>query len=188
MFSRPRWPLGMADYDGANVILFEPYQTQDPLGDCSICLSQLKYNKYIELKGCGHSFCKSCVLNHAAQRFLNRLGTYACPLCRSSDAHLVFRMHVDASDPLPGIPSTGQTRMFALCDQYENWHVYIVENAVSKTCFINAALSTGLPVAAFTNSQTCWLSPFSGWIVPNGVPAKNPKFTIEQIGSVEYPC
>ena len=58
VFSKPHFPLGMAGADEhGGVILYEPYQTE-PSIECAICLSPVKYNKFIEVAHCGHVFCE----------------------------------------------------------------------------------------------------------------------------------
>ena len=171
-FSKPCWPLGSFVQDGRLGVM-APYSDEaDEI--CCVCTEPLKWCTHIDLP-CGHSHHMACLTQWFLTKLKSRMGVraaFGCPLCRAS-CRVVARV-VDDTVPLPRIRFTDpSTRVLhAITDTYGNWTILAV--TTDKGLFI----TSGVLSNAYQHTQTCWLNPYAGWIVPNGSPTKNPIFQI----------
>ena len=188
VWSKAILPLGAAGFERGGrgrVVLFEPLQSQ-PDEECPICLCELRWGEHLDLP-CGHHGCRGCLLQHAVSRFKNG-STFSCPLCRSTAGHLIFEVDC-ATTPLPSIASNGIHRVSCVADVFSNWHTYLVESADSGACFVHSRLLGGRAprLPAYPRSQTIFIDPYHGWIVPDGVPSHNTNFRVVERGSTCAP-
>lgn len=171
MFSKPKLPLGALSATAGKILLFDEVEDEYPI--CAICLDPVKYNRFLELP-CLHVGCVACLTTYAAARLTAHTSglRFSCPLCRSTEAAVSCTVA-----QLPELGRLGATpkRIFALEDCYGNWHAYAV-GIPGLDSIHGVMLRETMPTRAFTTSCLTWLSPYSGWIRPSGVPSKNPKF------------
>ena len=156
--------------DGKGVVLLDQMGSYD---NCSICHYAMRYNKFLELNGCMHSFCKSCVME-TALRLWKAGRTFTCPLCRSTDSNLSAVLNIACTEVGRGPLPPGSYRVYTLEDCYGNWHPYGVKDLVTEARF-KAKCNPGMQT--FTKCMTCHISPYSGWIVPGGAPRNSARFT-----------
>lgn len=176
IWSKPKLPLGCERIQGKRrVVLYEPWESE-PLAVCMICREPVRPSEFIELSQCLHHGCKGCLLQYAAHRWMAG-ERFACPLCRSTQANGCAELQNDGD--VDGLVRRGTHRLYYLQDCFQNWHCYGVQHQLER--YVVRALNsakTARRLLAYTKSQLCWLSPYHGWIVPNGSPARNPRFRV----------
>ena len=155
------------------MVLYEPYESAPP-PECPICLQVIPRGELLELKGCHHGGCKGCMLLYAAHRW--KAGeAFSCPSCRGTES--VGAAELCVSKEQIGLPKEGKHIIHFLEDCFHNWHCYGAEHSATGELFLPKDLKRPNPrIKTYTKSATCWISPYSGWIVPNGEPSKNARF------------
>ena len=185
MFSKPKYALGVSGVKGIRTLT---YFVEPPIDSCPVCRDDLRYNEFLELS-CSHTLCKGCALKFAVAQLV-RGRPFTCPECRSTASHLECETMITV--PLPGIPTIGKHVFYAVVDTWSNWHVHCVQCAETGACFVHHQLTAASTprLRSFTRAQTIHISPYSGWLVPNGDPNKNPRFLVRLesatlVGAVE---
>ena len=179
VFSRPTRPLGFHSnaVGGRRVVLWPPFESMKA-EMCPFCLEDLRRGEFIELKGCMHAACASCVLRYAASQWVAGR-PMRCPLCRSVSSVGAAEFAVSEKQRPLGLTMDGCYRISFLEDCFGNWHCYGTEHAETGSRFVVSGLSTSARHRrrrTFSQSALCWVAPYHGWIVPNGSPDANAMF------------
>lgn len=165
--SRPAFPLGMAAVGGRGkkkrVPIIDP--DAEPEEHCPICLDRMPWCGHLDLI-CGHAACAQCLGQDAITRFLTAGARtpFPCPLCRTD-----CRVSAYVADEIGQAQKID--KLHAIADAFGNWHVVLKEYR-GQVFAVKSRSSR-----AYSMSQTVFINPYKGWIVPNGAPAHNPNFT-----------
>ena len=172
VYSKPCWPLGCCVLDNK----LRSIQPNAAVPECCVCFEPLRWCGFYDLR-CGHECCAACMLGWLTAKIKSEgvRCAFGCPLCRAS-IRLSARV-VDDALKLPGIEAKRPSSrvLHCLTDAFDNWTVVAVESDMGV--FLRPPLPSKQP--AFERTQTCWLNPYSGWIVPDGRPRRDLSFRVE---------
>ena len=187
VWSRPARPLGFHSNSacGSRVVLWPPFESMAP-ERCPFCLDDVRRGEFIEMKGCSHAACAACLLRYAASQWVSGR-TMRCPLCRSAESAGVAEFEVCGDQRTLGLVTDGVYRISFIEDCYANWHCYATVHIPTGSRFVASGLGADAPYRrrrTFAPSALCWIAPYHGWIVTNGAPDANPRFSRVKTESV----